>query len=155
MNSRRDGRVLHLNGIGKRSFLLLAALVSYFAHVEALASFNPNTAPVLQNKNQKLRPLHEAELQRLFPEAEHPHIGPLAEISGQLYEKLTAAKKALTSYKTLTRVLPLIEWLPAYLRSQWKKSLYKDISAGIVVGIMLVPQAIAYSLLASVPPQYG
>ena len=102
-----------------------------------------------------IKPLHEADLQRLFPEAKHRQIGPLAEIASQISQKWDATKKSLSSYKTLTKILPILEWLPPYIKTGWKRSLYKDLSAGIVVGIMLVPQAIAYSLVASLPAQYG
>jgi hypothetical protein len=140
--------------------LLLLALLCVGVEVSALASVpsgiqGPN--PLLgQNQNQKrnLKPLHEAELQILFPEADQPQISPLAEIAGQISHKWDAVKKSMT-YKSVTRLLPILEWLPPYIRSDWKKYLFKDVSAGIVVGIMLVPQAIAYSLVASLPPQYG
>jgi hypothetical protein len=134
--------------------LLLAAICGFFSRANALASVNP-TVNGPEPSIQKFKPLHEAELQRLFPEGKHPQLSPLAEIAGQLSEKWTAAKKVLTSYKTLTKVLPIVEWLPQYVQSQWTKSLYKDVSAGVVVGIMLVPQAIAYAMVASLPPQYG
>jgi hypothetical protein len=106
-------------------------------------------------RNIKIKPLHEAELQRLFPEAKHPCVGPLTEIAGQILQKWNTAKRSLTSYKTIQKLLPIVDWLPPYLRSSWKKYILKDISAGIVVGIMLVPQAIAYSMVASLPAQYG
>jgi hypothetical protein len=108
-----------------------------------------------QNQNLRMKPLHEADLQNLFPEAKHPCISPLAEIAGQISQKLSSMKKILTSSETIPKVLPIVSWLPAYIRGDWKKYLFKDISAGIVVGIMLVPQAIAYALVASLPPQYG
>ena len=47
--------------------------------------------------------------------------------------------------------LPLLEWV-----SDYKKEYLKgDISAGITVGIMLIPQGMAYALLAGLPPVYG
>jgi hypothetical protein len=145
--------------------LLIWALLCVGEGVSALGSLASNLngqgldlakqVPLLgQNHNRKLKPLHEADLQRLFPEADQPQISPLAEIVGQISQKLAAAKKSMT-YKTVTKVLPLLEWLPPCIRSDWKRYLFKAVSAGIVVGIMLVPQAIAYSLVASLPPQYG
>lgn len=47
--------------------------------------------------------------------------------------------------------LPILEWLPRYNRAQ----LSGDISAGITVGIMLIPQGMAYAMLAGLPPIYG
>jgi hypothetical protein len=137
--------------------VLLLALLSLGEHVSALASVSSavqGQGPHNQNPNRKLKPMHEAELQLLFPEADQPQISPLAEMAGQISHKWGKLKNAMT-YKSVTKLLPILEWLPPYLRSGWKKYLFKDVSAGIVVGIMLVPQAIAYSLVASLPPQYG
>lgn len=51
----------------------------------------------------------------------------------------------------LKSYLPIAEWLPAYTR----KDLGFDLIAGLTVGVMLVPQGMAYSLLAGMPPIYG
>lgn len=53
--------------------------------------------------------------------------------------------------KTLRRWLPLIEWLGEY-RLSW---LLRDGLAGLFVAVLLVPQAMAYALLADLPPQVG
>jgi len=47
--------------------------------------------------------------------------------------------------------IPILEWLPHYT----KKDLEGDINAGIVVFILLIPQGMAYAVLAGVPPIYG
>ncbi|QUY46030.1 SulP family inorganic anion transporter [Acaryochloris marina] len=51
----------------------------------------------------------------------------------------------------LSRYLPFLEWFLEY-RSQ---HLIGDLMAGIIVAIMLVPQGMAYALLAGLPPQIG
>ena len=51
----------------------------------------------------------------------------------------------------LKRFLPLLRWLPNYK----KIYLSGDIYAGITVGIMLIPQGMAYALIAGLPPVYG
>ncbi len=43
-------------------------------------------------------------------------------------------------------------WLPKY---DYKTRLPKDVLAGLSIGAMLVPQAIAYSSIVGVPPMYG
>lgn len=51
----------------------------------------------------------------------------------------------------LKSILPILDWLPNY-KKDWLKG---DISAGITVGVMLVPQGIAYAMIAGLPPIYG
>ena len=51
----------------------------------------------------------------------------------------------------LKKYIPILDWLPRY-----KKSFLKgDISAGLTVGVMLVPQGMAYAMIAGLPPVYG
>ncbi|MGF1626948.1 MAG: SulP family inorganic anion transporter [Alphaproteobacteria bacterium] len=49
------------------------------------------------------------------------------------------------------RILPIIGWLAAYRRAD----LPGDLMAGVITAIMIVPQAMAYALLAGMPPQAG
>ncbi|KAM4038114.1 sulfate transporter isoform 2-T3 [Anomaloglossus baeobatrachus] len=58
----------------------------------------------------------------------------------------TEAKDALLSF------LPVLQWLPKY---KLKEYLLGDAMSGLIVGVLLVPQSIAYSLLASQEPIYG
>ncbi|MDJ1006211.1 MAG: solute carrier family 26 protein [Paracoccaceae bacterium] len=55
------------------------------------------------------------------------------------------------STQNLGRVLPILDWLPGYGRS----ALASDGMAGLIVAIMLVPQGMAYALLAGLPPEVG
>ncbi|MFT7815324.1 solute carrier family 26 meber 1-like [Arapaima gigas] len=52
----------------------------------------------------------------------------------------------------LTGFFPVILWLPKY---DLKEYIWGDIMSGLIVGIILVPQAIAYCLLAGLEPLYG
>ncbi len=52
---------------------------------------------------------------------------------------------------SLHKFLPLLAWLPHYS----KNNLRGDLSAGLTVGVMLVPQGMAYAMLAGMPPIYG
>ena len=49
------------------------------------------------------------------------------------------------------KYLPITEWLPKYNWNYFKA----DIPAGVSVGIVLIPQGIAYAIIADIPPIYG
>ncbi|HRW76345.1 MAG: solute carrier family 26 protein [Lewinellaceae bacterium] len=51
----------------------------------------------------------------------------------------------------LSRFIPSLHWLPAYNSDQ----LQGDLSAGLTVGVMLIPQGMAYAMIAGLPPVYG
>ncbi|WP_422003830.1 SulP family inorganic anion transporter [Roseivirga pacifica] len=51
----------------------------------------------------------------------------------------------------MKQFLPILSWLPNYK----KADLSGDVFAGITVGIMLIPQGMAYALIAGLPPVYG
>ncbi len=51
----------------------------------------------------------------------------------------------------LEQYIPIFEWLPKYNTTQFKG----DLVAGLTVGVMLIPQGMAYAMLAGMPPIYG
>ncbi len=51
----------------------------------------------------------------------------------------------------MRKFAPFLEWLPNYKRSFF----INDLVAGLSTGIILVPQAMAYALIAGLPPVYG
>ncbi len=53
--------------------------------------------------------------------------------------------------KLIKKLIPVFAWLPSYK----KEYLQNDIFAGITVAIVLIPQSIAYALIAGLPPIYG
>ena len=46
-------------------------------------------------------------------------------------------------------------WLPAWLRAYRPAWLAGDMTAGVIVTVMLIPQSLAYALLAGLPPEVG
>ena len=48
-------------------------------------------------------------------------------------------------------VFPVFEWLPGYRRSTFAA----DLAAGLTVGAVLIPQGMAYALVAGLPPVAG
>ena len=51
----------------------------------------------------------------------------------------------------LQKIIPALEWLRNYQREDLKG----DLTAGLIVAIMLVPQGMAYAMLAGLPPVVG
>ena len=51
----------------------------------------------------------------------------------------------------LARRLPFLHWAPRYNLALFKQ----DFVAGVTIGIVVVPQGIAYATLAELPPVYG
>lgn len=60
-------------------------------------------------------------------------------------EEVTQEKGRLTDF------LPFLQWMRSYSRDD----LIGDLIAGVIVAIMLVPQGMAYALLAGLPPEVG
>jgi len=52
---------------------------------------------------------------------------------------------------SLKKIFPFLDWLTNYKRSWFKDDLF----AGITIGVMLIPQGIAYAMIAGLPPIYG
>ncbi|MEH6404760.1 MAG: sulfate permease [Sneathiella sp.] len=51
----------------------------------------------------------------------------------------------------IARALPALQWMKGYQRTTFSG----DLTAGIITAILLVPQAMAYSALAGLPPEIG
>ena len=51
----------------------------------------------------------------------------------------------------IKRLFPILSWLPNYK----KAFIAGDLSAGFTVGVMLIPQSMAYAMIAGLPPVYG
>ena len=48
-------------------------------------------------------------------------------------------------------IINILTWLPKYK----KEDLKGDIFAGLTVGVLLIPQGMAYAIIAGLPPVYG
>jgi SulP family sulfate permease len=55
------------------------------------------------------------------------------------------------NHSRLTQLFPIASWLKSYTREEFNSDLF----AGIITAILLVPQGIAYAILAGLPPQLG
>lgn len=52
---------------------------------------------------------------------------------------------------TPEKIVPACGWIRSYRRAD----LWSDLSSALIVAVMLVPQGMAYALLAGLPPVYG
>lgn len=68
-------------------------------------------------------------------------------------QPLDARKSASSTQNrsSLKRYFPFLDWLVHYRTS----NLTGDLMAGVIVAVMLVPQAMAYAMLAGLPPKVG
>jgi MFS superfamily sulfate permease-like transporter len=84
---------------------------------------------------------------------------PSRRVRGYSFKQLTkdlhakhCAPSAKCVKKNIFNRIPCLKWLKKY---NIKDDLLADFFAGLTVGIMHVPQGLAYALLAGVPPVYG
>lgn len=61
----------------------------------------------------------------------------------------TRRKQRIFRKKTLFMRIPVLQWAPSYS----KKDIVPDIVAGLTVGITVIPQALAYAIIAGLPPE--
>ncbi|XP_029439130.1 sulfate transporter-like isoform X2 [Rhinatrema bivittatum] len=80
----------------------------------------------------------------------HPQRSPKELILQRSKELCKCTPSTLTNL--LFKLLPVLKWLPRY---QIKEQLPGDFVSGIIVGIVTIPQSIAYALLANQAPIYG
>ncbi|XP_019115085.2 sulfate anion transporter 1 [Larimichthys crocea] len=71
-------------------------------------------------------------------------------LKSKLKQSMTCSVPRVRS--TLTGFFPVVRWLPKY---KLREYVWGDVMSGLIIGIILVPQAIAYCLLAGVEPIYG
>ncbi|KAM4807542.1 sulfate anion transporter 1 [Rhinophrynus dorsalis] len=77
-------------------------------------------------------------------------VSPWKSVKGKIKKQCTCTSKR--AKKTFTGFFPVIRWLPKY---DFKENTWGDVMSGLIIGIILVPQAIAYSLLAGLKPIYS
>ncbi|KAM6470485.1 sulfate anion transporter 1 isoform 1-T2 [Liasis olivaceus] len=85
-------------------------------------------------------------MERKIPEK----VSKTAVIKNQLRKKCSCSMK--TTKKAILDFFPVLQWLPKY---NCKEYIWGDVMSGLIIGIILVPQAIAYSLLAGLKPIYS
>ncbi|XP_036750914.2 putative solute carrier family 26 member 10P isoform X15 [Manis pentadactyla] len=100
-------------------------------------------------------PLTEARFQQLFGDTElEPELfsGPAWRRHCRQWKWRARACWGPGAWRLLLARLPPLRWLPYY---RWRAWLLGDAVAGVTVGIVHVPQGMAFALLTSVPPVFG
>lgn len=69
----------------------------------------------------------------------------------RIYPWLRRKLRGAASAKNATRRLPILRWLPRYTA----EDALGDVTAGVTVGLTVIPQSMAYAGLAGLPPQHG
>eukprot|EP00762_Andalucia_godoyi_P008651 ANDGO_04622.mRNA.1 Proton/sulfate cotransporter 2 len=65
------------------------------------------------------------------------------------------AAQAYFSVRTVLNFFPSRKWIPAYVKRDWRLNLKQDVFAGLTVGAMIIPNAMAYAFIAGLPPLVG
>lgn len=92
---------------------------------------------------------HSPHLQRCGSEWNHRGLPAVSESAPR--ERVLAAVRRRFNRKTLQKRIPVVAWLPQY---NAEKAI-GDLIAGITVGLTVIPQSLAYSNIAGLPPQHG
>ncbi len=84
---------------------------------------------------------------------DEPDSGRLQSAYGSYKTKLAKKVRDPSFYtKLVTSRIPILNWLPKY---KIREYLLPDIISGLTVGVMNIPQGMAYSLLATMPAVHG
>ncbi|XP_042867178.1 sodium-independent sulfate anion transporter-like [Penaeus japonicus] len=75
----------------------------------------------------------------------------MASVTSSATNFLTRKVRGFFTKKTLNARLPITQWLPKYNLEM----LEGDVLAGFTVGLTVIPQGIAYALVAGLDPNYG
>jgi len=66
-------------------------------------------------------------------------------------DTVRSVSRSVFNKKQLFKKVPILDWLPKYD----VQTGVSDLIAGTTVGLTVIPQGIAYALIAKLPPQYG
>ena len=105
----------------------------------------------LESKVEIQRPIYtETSFENKYASKKYKGYEPISEIKKEINSHFGNGKNSLK--KQIYNRMPCVKWLKDY---RIREYFLADLLAGLIVGIMHIPQGMAYSLLASFPPVYG
>ncbi|XP_065076353.1 sodium-independent sulfate anion transporter-like [Ochlerotatus camptorhynchus] len=93
-------------------------------------------------------PQHENGVALAVADAEEDYSEELPQLRELVASKF---RNGCCSTKLVKKRFPILSWLPNYNRQYF----VEDIVAGLTVGLTVIPQGIAYAVVAGLEPQYG
>lgn len=89
---------------------------------------------------------------KAFDTSDHHECIPMNEVKKVLNKTSRTLKERKQCAALLKKRVPILDWLPKY---KLKSYILSDAMSGLTVGIMNIPQGLAYALLATLNPIYG
>ncbi|XP_072024971.1 prestin-like, partial [Amphiura filiformis] len=97
------------------------------------------------------RPVYsESELQKGFEHSDRHHF-PLVQIQDRV-RRIRCRLRLKDVGTFIVNLLPIVHWLPRY---NVRSNFLRDVISGCTIGVMRIPQAMAYAILATLPAVYG
>jgi len=108
-----------------------------------------NAKKLAKDLNKGLRAIKSSETLKRTVETVTPAMKKVRD--SERVKRLGSQSKKFASNPFVQRIFPIAETMVSYKRPDFSA----DLTAGMVVAIMLIPQSMAYALLAGLPPQSG
>ncbi|KAI6190512.1 hypothetical protein M3Y97_00126000 [Aphelenchoides bicaudatus] len=120
-------------------------------HVRESEQESANNFQKLSNGADRSTFVNQEQFDRIFNYQPAPECNLIdkRKIASNLFYNCTGCDRF---FKFILSFFPILQWLPSY---PWKQNLMGDAMAGLTIGVVHVPQGIAYAVLSGLEPVYG